>query len=243
MQNFSLPKRLIYKYQGLMLGLIHWTEMNKVLGIKISSFIRWLFFFLPIFLWIRGWGIAFIILGILIFLWVQISYWRARRLGYYRFVSDKNQIMAAENIEPLPKRKHIKVSASGTFSVKDWEKKVVLRPAEYWQVPLGDHGIMVEHQPDRYLYQFFNAETMQELQRGWLLYGFTPRPALAVSFISTWGPEFSDDNISLLRRNNQNPPQKIRTIYLSFADEEQERAVRQNMIYDARQVRSIGEKQ
>lgn len=143
--------------------------------------------------------------------------------------------MEAGELTPLPKKEHVAVCASGTFSLRDWEKNVVLRPAEYWQVPLGDHAIMVEHEPGRYLYQFFSAETMQELNTGWLLYGSHPRPAISVTFLSSWGPEFNEDTVSLLRSTR---PNKARTIYLSFANDEQENAVWQNLIFDARRVRS-----
>jgi hypothetical protein len=238
MQNKSIIKRLVYNYLGIMLWVIHWTDTHKILGVLVSNLIRLFALLLPVGILTAGWGRNFAIIGILIFLWIHISYWRARRTGYYHFVADDVELMAAENPVPLPMKKHIKVSASGIFSVKDWEKNAVLKPAEYWQAPLGDHAVMVEHEPGRYLYQFFNATTMQELKIGWLLFGTRPRPALAVTFLSSWGPEFNDENVSLLRRNNNNGPQKIRTIYLSFTSKEQELAVWHNLIFDARRVRS-----
>ena len=221
-----------------MLWFIHRTETHKFLGMRISSLIRFLSFLLPLALWIGGWDRSLLLIGIIIFLWIQLSYWRARRSGYYRFLPDDSELLTIENPKQLSKKKRIKIHASGMFSLKDWEKNVVLVPAEYWQVPLGDHALMVEHKPGRYLYQFFNATTMQELKSGWLLYGTHPHPALAVTFLSSWGPEFNDDNISLLRKDNKNTPQKIRKVYLSFSNNGEEQAVLENMIFDARRIRS-----
>ncbi len=238
MQNVSFFKRTIYYYLGVMLRIIHWTDTHKILGIRLSSLIRLISLLLPIAIWIGQWDRMFIIIGVVIFLWVQVTYWRARKMGYYRFVADSSDIMASGEVAPLRKKNHIDVFASGTFSLKDWEKNVVLKPAQYWQVPLGDHAVMVEHEPGRYLYQFFSANTMQEIKCGWLLYGSHPRPALSVSFFSSWGPEFNDDTVSLLRRNNNSSPRKSRVIYLSFESDDQEKAVWQNLIFDARRVRS-----
>lgn len=79
---------------------------------------------------------------------------------------------------------------------------------------------------------------MQDLQKGWLLFGSKPRPALSISFLSTWGPEFDDVNISMLGINRKNPEEKLRTIYLSFESEEDEEAVWQNLLFDARRIRA-----
>lgn len=237
MQDISLAKRIIYQYQGIMFWLIHWTDHFKILEIRISSLIRLLTLIVPVYMWVAGWPRYWIIIALLIFLWVQISYWRARRLGYYRFVKGKSDLMGAKDIAPLPRKNRVQVCASGTYSVKKWEKNLVLKPAEYWQVPLGDHVIMVEHEPGRYLYQFFNATTMQEINSGWLLFGINPQTAVAVKFLSIWGPEFDEENISLLSRGNQSPPTKVRTIYLSFNNKDEENKVWQNLVYDARRAR------
>lgn len=238
MQDVSFSKRTINYYFGIMFWLIHWTDTHKILGVRISSLIRVTAFLLPVLLWIAKWDRVFVIIALVMFLWVYLSYWRARRSGYYRFVADETELMSAGELTPMSKKKRVAVYASGTFSLKDWEKNVVLRPAEYWQMPMGDHAIMVEHEPGRYLYQFFSAETMQEISSGWLLYGSRPQTAISVTFLSSWGPEFNEDSVSLLRSNNNSRPNKARTIYLSFANDEQENAVWQNLIFDARRVRS-----
>ncbi|MDX1414373.1 MAG: hypothetical protein R3293_09300 [Candidatus Promineifilaceae bacterium] len=238
MHNISAIKRAIYYYFGIMLWLIHWTDTHTLLGIRVASMIRLIALALPVIVWIAGWERIFLVLSLLLLIWILVSYWRARRTGYYRFVADDQELMSASDLEPLPKYKYIELQASGTFSVKDWEKNVVLKPAKYWQVPLGDHGVMVEHEPGRFLYQFFNAKSMQEIKSGWLLYGTHPRPAIAVRFLSIWGPEFSEDTVSLLRNPNSSRPEKMRIIYLSFDNDEQEKSVWQNIVFDARRVRS-----
>ncbi len=237
MEHVNLPKRLYYRYLGTMYWLIHWTDTHRVLGIKASSSIR-LLSLLPLLLaWVQGWNRAGVILALLFFLWVQFSYWRGRRNGYYRFIRADVELLSTNEITPLPKNQQVAVTATGIFSLKDWESNVVLKPAAYWQVPLGDHALMVQHEPGRFLYQFFNAESLQHMQKGWLLFGARLSPALSISFLSSWGPEFSDDEFSLRGNSKKRAAEKVRNIYLSFENEEQEEAVWNNLLFDARRVR------
>lgn len=238
MENVNLLKRIYYRYLGVMYWLIHWTDIHRILGIRASSLIRLFSLALPIVAWIQGWGRGAILVALLLFLWIQFSYWRGRRSGYYRFVGQESKLLSENDINPLKMNKHVQVCASGIFSLKDWERNVVFRPAEYWQVPLGDHAFMVEHEPGRFLYQFVSATLMQNLQKGWLLYGSKASPALSISFLSTWGPEFNDDQFSFRGKNKKKAAEKLRTIYLSFDNKETEEAVWQNLLYDARRVRS-----
>ena len=238
MHNFSLFKRIFYHYIGAMYWLIYWTETHKFLGLRLSTLIRLFALALPFLAWIQRFGDIALLLSILFFIWIQFSYWRARRTGYYRFVAANNELLATEQIAPLPANKRIPVCATGIFSLKDWEKNVVFVPAEYWQVPLGDHAIMVQHEPGRYLYQFINTTLLQNLSQGWLLFGSRPNPAISITFLSTWGPEFGEQDISLLRKNSNKPVEKVRTIFLSFDDEAFEEAVWHNLLFDARRVRS-----
>ncbi len=236
MDNISLPKRIIYRYLGTMYWLIHWTITHNVLGLRVSSLIRLVSLALLILVWIQRWNRAGLILALLFFLWIQFSYWRGKRTGYFRFVGEDVDLLSSGEINPLEKNKQIPVCATGIFSLKNWESNVVFRPAQYWQVPLGDHAVMVELEPGRYLYQFISPELMQNLQRGWLLFGSQPNPAISISFLSTWGPEFSDENFSRLGKDK--PLEKLRTIYLSFENKAYEEAVWHNVLFDARRVRS-----
>ena len=238
MENVFLPKRLYYRYLGVMYRLIHWTDTHTVLGLRASSSIRLLSLALPILMWVQGWTGTGLIITLLLFLWIQFSYWRGRRTGYYRFVAEDMELLSSSEIKPLQKNRHVPVCATGIFSLKDWESNVVFRPAEYWQVPLGDHAVMVEQAQGRYLYQFIGAKLMQDLRKGWLLFGSQPSPALSITFLSSWGPEFSDEEFSLSGKNKNKAAEKQRTIYLSFETEEHEKAVWQNLLFDARRVRS-----
>ncbi len=236
MENINFAKRIFYRYLGAMYSLIHWTDTHKVLGLRASSLIRLFSATLPILAWIQRWNRVGLILALLFFFWIQFSYWRGRRSGYYRFIAENVELLSTSKSTPLQTNKHIPVCATGIFSLKDWESNVIFRPAEYWQVALGDHAFMVQHEPGRYLYQFISAKLMQDLQKGWLLFGSQPSPALAITFLSTWGPEFSDDNFSLLGKDK--PVEKLRTIYLSFDNKEHEEAVWNNLLFDARRVRT-----
>lgn len=235
MDHLNPIKRIYYRYLGVMYWFIHWTDTTRILGMRIGSLVRLLSLAIPVLVGLQEWGTAAVGVALLIFLWIQFSYWRGRRNGYYRFVSDGEDLLAVVEVKPLPANKQVSVCATGIFSLKNWEKNVVLRPAEYWQVPMGDHVLMVEHEPGRFLYQFISAELMKDLRQGWLLFGPHPSRALSITFLSSWGPEFSEDEFSF--RNNNKPVEKQRQIYLSFADEEVEDVVWQNFLYDARRVR------
>lgn len=237
MEHINPIKRVYYRYLGNMYWLIHWTDTHKLLGLRASSVIRLLALVLPILVWIEGWGLAALVVAALFLIWVQFSYWRGRRHGYYRFIASEASLLTVDGVNPLQKDRHIAVCATGIFSVKDWEMNVVFKPAEYWQLPLGDHAIMVEHEPGRYLYQFVKGSLMQDLKKGWLLFGNQPNPALSVSFLSSWGPEFYDEEFSL-RGNNKKNAKKLRTVYLSFENKTQEELVWHNLLYDARRVRA-----
>jgi hypothetical protein len=238
MHNVSFYKRLYYRYLGAMYWSIYWTVTRNILGLRVSTIIKLFAWLLPILAWIRRWDDIALIFTLLSFLWIQFSYWRAKRTGYYRFVGDASGLMATDQITPLPTNKRIPVCATGIFSLKEWERNVVFMPAEYWQVPLGDHALMVQHRLGRYLYQFISADLLQNLERGWLLFGSNPNPAVSITFLSIWGPEFDDQAISLLGRSNNKPVEKVRTIYLSFDNEEFEQAVWHNLLFDARRIRS-----
>jgi len=61
--------------------------------------------------------------------------------------------------------------ATGLFGTAHWETKLLLRPATYWQVPLGEHVVMVEYEQGKFVYQFFSATGLQNIQQGVLLNG------------------------------------------------------------------------
>ena len=94
----------------------------------------------------------------------------------------------------LAPHEKVQVRASGRYAVTDKSETLLLiKPAHYWHVPLGDHIVMVEHQPQNFLYQFFNAKTLQKVESGWILFGKTPLSTLAITFLENWGPDHSNN--------------------------------------------------
>ncbi|MCB9419044.1 MAG: hypothetical protein H6667_04535 [Ardenticatenaceae bacterium] len=192
------------------------------------------------------------ILGLALFLglWVLWLYWRARRVGYKRFVAgetavsaqstlSKDEVLRADGtpLYPISPNQHILLKASGIFGVADREEQILLKPAEYWQVPLGDHTVMVQPEPGRFLYQFFNSTNLQNLQTGWLICGLMPLPVLAVTFYSVWGQEQLSLRDLYQGVEDENRESKLRTVYLYFDNKADETAVHHTILYDAREKR------
>jgi hypothetical protein len=138
----------------------------------------------------------------------------------------------------LPPYKRIAIDATGVFSLQDWETNVLLSPAHYWQVPRGDHAVMVAYEPGKYLYQFFNVADVAAVRHGWLLFGRHPKSALSISYLSIWGPEFSQLQVNIFGSITQTAEPANRTIYLSFPDAESELIVCRNIIVDMRRYKS-----
>lgn len=229
MNEFPLLARLYYRAVGLVSSLTYWTDKKRVLGISIAFIIKLLLFLFLIAGLIGRWGAIPSIIILTVFLFIQFSYWRSRRRGYYRFISRRTPLNKQKPAKLLAKNERIPILATGVFSVLDYEKTLLFQPGKYWQAPLGDHGVIIEHKPGKFLYQFFRSATMENLRCGWLLHGLHPVPAVAISFLSTWGPEFHEMRFDILGRVKEKPPEKIREIYLSFASNADELTVWQNL--------------
>ncbi len=238
MHDLPLPQRVYYRYLGALYWFTHYTDTHRLLGIRLSTFIKLLAVFLALAAWRFNWGNLPLALALLLILWIYIAYWRARRRGYFRFVADRSLRTGDDDYEKLAPYQRFACQATGVFSLQEWEKSVLFCPAAYWQAPQGDHALMVEHQPRKYLYQFFNVAKVHHLQRGWLLYGAHPRPALSINFLSIWGPEFSKVHFSIFGSEIQSSGPKVRTIYLSFAEDEAEQRICQNIAGDLRRFQS-----
>lgn len=232
MNHFSLIKQLYYGFFGSIYFIVYWTDTHHLVGLRIASLIKIFAFFLPVLALISRWGTWPILTLFILFFIIQFGYWRTRKRGYYRFVRNRSPIPSPQGTPSLAPNKRITILATGTFSVIDDEKNLLFHPGKYWQVPLGEHGVMVEHQPGRFLYQFFNANTLKNIQCGWLIFGRQPKSALAITFLSSWGPEFNEINYDLFGRQKQKPVKKIREIYFSFPSKEEERIVLNNLIND-----------
>lgn len=238
MHDQPLPKRIYYRYLGYLYWFTHYTTTHRLLGIRLSSIIKLLAIFLALAAWRFNWGDIPLALALLLTVWIYIAYWRAKRCGYYRFVADRSLQTSAGDHKRLAPYQRIACLATGIFSLQEWEENVLFCPADYWQVPRGDHALMVEHQPRKYLYQFFSVAKIIELQRGWLLYGARPNPALSINYLSIWGPEFSKIHFSIFGAEVQSSGPKSRTIYLSFTNDEAEQIVCQNIAGDFQRFKS-----
>lgn len=240
MDNFSPSQKLYYRFLGQLYALTFWVRWRRFLDIRLQDWITWLSVAAILLTWMTemAWSWRLLTLG-----WgglIQVAFRTARRAGFNRFVPDQDDALPpATSIQPLPDNQRVGVRATGVFSLSQREDFVLLRqPAEYWRVPLGEHIVMVEQAPGRFLYQFFNAQTLQAVKNGWLIFGTQPQRALAISFLVTFGPEHNDSTLYYFVGGGQGtPPPRPRTIYFSFADEATHRLVWQSIIQDARQAR------
>ncbi|HEX6384117.1 MAG TPA: hypothetical protein VF177_05555 [Anaerolineae bacterium] len=240
MHELSFPKKAYFGYLGRVYVFAYLTTRRRFLGIRLSTLITWLTTGLVIVAWLLDWGSIAVVITLVLAIWVRWIYWRARRAGYSRFVPDETAVIPTAELSPLPANQRVHLRATGTFCLSDREEYVLLRPAEYWQVPLGEHIVMVQSGPERFLYQFFNASTLQEVQRGWLVFGSRPLNTLAVTFLGKWGPSYSEYGKAFYvggGGENSNANLKKSTIYFTFPDGANQDAVWHTIVSDARQAR------
>lgn len=217
---------------GILFAITYYTSHRSFLGARISSWIKWTLFIFTFAVWITRQPSYLFILGAAAIITVQFFYWYIRRLGYVRFLPKAEQPGRYSGEVPADNKK-IKVLATGVFSVSSHEAYVLQRPAEYWRVPVGDHAIMVQHQPGRFLYQFIQAGSLQSVVAGFLIFGRRPQEALAINFLTTWGPEFAQFTPKQFMSSANHTPAKLeRTIYLTFDSAEARHQVRQNLLRD-----------
>jgi hypothetical protein len=238
MDAFTPIQRVTYAYLSRMYALAYGLNGRSLLGVRLGSWLRWLPVIGLLIGWARQWPPAVMVALVLVAVWLNYSLWRARRDNYNRFVP--NRAAGADTIEPtpLPPNERLSILATGLFSVSGRESRLLLRPAQYWRVPLGDHIIMAEEEPGKYLYQFFDARSLQELREGLLLYGPHPRATLAVSFLARWGPEYTRFGQQHEADHDDGPPPRRVTVYLSTEDDATRRRVRDTIVHDARRARS-----
>ncbi|MFQ5398182.1 MAG: hypothetical protein ACE5E7_01135 [Anaerolineae bacterium] len=235
MGHDSLLKRIQFRYLGLVFAFTYRTQHRRLLGIKVGRLVRWTSLLLLGLAWQQNWGRPWLWLALLAVLWVQFAYWRADRAGYSKFVPDEAAVMPREDIDPLPADHRVRLLASGVFSTTEREVRVLLRPALYWQAPLGDHAVMVERRPGSYLYQFFDAANLIRVQSGRLLFGSSPHRTLAITFKVRWGPQAAEaGQLFSFRRDAENDGRlPRRTIYLTFENAQDHHLVWHNIMTDA----------
>ncbi|WP_420629834.1 hypothetical protein [Candidatus Leptofilum sp.] len=219
MDHLSPTKQFYYSFLGQLYAFAYTSRQRTFLGIPQSGWLRLGIFALFIAALIGRWGWVAILLTVLLWLIVSFVYWCARREDYNKFVADETAVSPPATIKPIAPNERTAVYASGRYAVSGKADTVLLqKPAHYWRVPLGDHIVMVEYRPKRFLYQFFAPRTLQKVQRGWILFGKEPIPTLAITFLEVWG---QDEDSSLLYYVQGGAADdlnhlKPRTIYFSF---------------------------
>jgi hypothetical protein len=167
--------------------------------------------------WLAGW--PGLLLGLLALLLVggQLLLLWARRREFTAFVAENTPFPTS--LARLPYNERLSLHVNGRFSLVDHDAFAWQRPAEYWQVPLGEHIVMVAEKTGRYLYQFFDAENLLEVKPGHVFGWHGVQPALAITFRPNWGPQAGQPMLSQFQFGpaeavSLGPP---RTVYLLFA--------------------------
>jgi hypothetical protein len=240
MEDRSVIKRAYWNYLGRALAFAYFSRRRTFLGMTHSGWLKLsvtALFFVSLLLRL-GW--PFYLATFLLMGWLFFSYRRAEKMGYNQFVADGGQLLPEETAVPLAPHEKATLRASGTFALTGRENTLLLRPAEYWFAPMGDHVVMVTEATGRFLYQFFSAKTLQQVRMGWILFGSEPLPTLEVVFLETWGPEYNNNALLYFVGGGEIEPKKLRKriIYLTFEDTAVLQQVWQTLVTDARLVRA-----
>lgn len=242
MENLPFIKQLYYRYLGRLYAFAYFSQRRTFLGVTHSGWLRFFVFWLFVASLILQWGWVPSIATFVLWIYVRFIYRRAKKEGYNKFIVDETAVFPSESTQPLAANEKIPVRASGRYAVTSKTETVLLvKPAHYWHVPLGDHIVMVEYRPKNFLYQFFNARTLQKIEVGWILFGKEPIRTLAITFLETWGPAHSNNAIAYYVGGGANDNLgrlKPRTIYFSFEDPAIQNKVWTTLIKDARDVRA-----
>jgi hypothetical protein len=232
MTNLTPFELFRIRFTGVLYAVVHFTVQRRFLGPRISSWLKFGFLTFTFAVWITRQPVYLVFLGLAGFVGLQFIYWYVRRQGYIRFIPVNET--APDNMENrLADNKRVKTQATGTFSVSSHEAYVLQRPAEYWRVPVGDHAIMVQYKPGKFLYQFVQAGTLQKVETGFLIFGRRPQEALAITFLTSWGPENAGFTPKQFMSSTNHTPAKLeQTIYLTFETAEARQQVHSNLLRD-----------
>lgn len=223
------------RFQGSLYAVLHATVRRTFLGATIRGWLMNLPLFLAPLLLLMGWPIAWPIAMLALALVLRLLYWKAKRDGYVRFVAESEQ-QPSDDGPAVRDDQRIAVQATGVFSVKDWEEYLLARPADYWRVPMGDHAVMVQHSPGRFLYQFIRLGAVEAIEAGLLCHGRQPQKALAVTYLTSWGPESDDVDFMFYAPSDEGNPSAIRRkMFLAFENESIRASVWRNLLRDGRQ--------
>ncbi len=200
-------------------ALMYISRLRRFLGVSWAGWLQIIPLLLFLVALILQWPLWLTLLWLLLFLAVLIGYALVRRLGYQRFLpDDSRKLQSSTTLMPADRR--VPLRATGVFSLNDREDYVLQHHAEYWRIPLGKHVFMVQHRAGKFLYQVITPENILAVQPGLLLFGANPQRALALTFLVTWGPEYSEYKFYYVGTDNAPAPTLKRTVYLTFGDEE-----------------------
>jgi hypothetical protein len=218
--------------RGRLYAFLYQTQRRTFLGFSLAGWLKNLPLLLLLIAWLLEGPTPLLLLALALAFLMRLLYAFAERAGFVTFVPDTGMSLAEKVKSPADNRQ-IEVCATGTFAVHEREAYLLLRPATYWRMPLGEHVIMVEEKPGRFLYQFLRAETVQRLRPGHLLFGTRPQIALAIQFLSAWGPDAATPGKAYFVGGDGEPAAVKRTVYLTFAHEDERQAVWRNLLRDA----------
>jgi hypothetical protein len=235
MEDLSFSQRFSARIIGPAYGFLYRTNQHGFLGFTFGGWLKNLPILLSLAALLLGWPNSIIALGILLAILIRILYWRAKRAGYKRFIVTSIQDEPQE-VVGLEDNFKISACASGRFSVRETEQYVLNRPAQVWRVPLGDHTIMVEKSAGRFLYEFIQPRAIEAIESGLLCFRSQPEPALAITYLSTWGPESEEINFQFYAPSKKSESAKLRrVIYLTFDKLADKNAVWSSLLQAAKQ--------
>ncbi len=221
------------RLQGALYAFLFATDKHMFIGATISGWLKNVPLLLIPFMLLLGWPIAWPITMLILAIILRLLYWRARRDGYVRFTVEKAQ-QPGQDGSNLADNEKVPLRATGVFSVQDWEAYVLGRPAEYWRVARGDHAVMVRHSTGRFLYQFVRSDSVESIESGLICHGSRPYKALAINYLSIWGPNSEDvDFMFYTPGDDSNPARRKQKMFLAFEDEATRDAVWYNLLNGA----------
>jgi len=214
----------------MLYSFLHATVRRSILGATIRSWLVNTPVLLALFLPLLGYSVTWTVLILVLDAMLRLLYWKARRDGYVYFAAE-NALQPNDGTLALATNRKVPIRATGIFGTKNWEEYILARPADYWRVPLGDHAIMVQYSPSRFLYQFIQPDAVESLESGVICCGAQPKNALAITYLSKWVPETQDVNFLFYAPSDEdNGTRKRRRIYLAFEDAKTKDTVWQSFI-------------
>jgi len=234
MEDLSFSQRISARIIGPTYGFLHRTTKQRLLGFTVDGWLKNGPMLLSLVVVLLGWPLWFIAVGIVWAVLMRLLYWRAKRAGYKRFIV-LNAQDGPEEASELKDNHKLSTFASGRFSVRETEEYVLHRPAQVWRVPVGDITIMVENSPGRFLYEFIQPGAIETVESGLLCFRSQPEPSLAITYLSTWGPESEEINFQFYSPGKNNSNAKMRrVIYLTFEQLADKNAVWSSLLQTAR---------